>query len=235
MTTHRGSIRRAVALALLTVAPLPLLAQQESPSSLLTVREIDDLARPIAQLPDEVREQILRLLAERPAWAIGLGRAYRQQPGDLRAAIENQRRIAVVSVPVLTPIPTPAPVVQAPPTVVAPPPVIVPQPPIVVHQPTIVVPNPVFAPPPVIVHAPPIVHLRPWGLWPWTRTIVERPIYITNRNTRERDRNDRNRDDRGRQDRDRDDRGRDASDRQSPVTPDRPRTAVPRVSAGRTP
>jgi len=215
MTTHRGSIRRAVALALLAVAPLPLLAQQESPSSLLTVREIDDLVRPIAQLPDEALEQVLRLLAERPAWAIGLGRAYRQQPGDLRAAIENQRRITM-----------------------APAPVIIQQPPIVVQPPTIIVPNPVFAPPPVIVHAPPIVHVRPWGLWPWTRTIVERPIYITNRSHRDRDRNDRDdrdRNERGREDRGRDDRGRDARDRQSPVTPDRPRTAVPRASAGRTP
>lgn len=232
MTTPRGITRRAVALALLVVAPLPLIAQQETPASLLTVREIDDLARPIARLPDEALEQVLRLLAERPAWAIALGRAYRQQPGDLRAAIENQRRVNVVAVPVLTPMPTPAPVVQAPPTVVAPAPVIVQQQPIIVHHPTVVVPNPIFAPRPVIVHAPPIVHVRPWGLWPWTRTIVERPIYLTTRDDRGRDREDRGRADRGG-----DDRGRARDERaraERPAGREIPvRTAKPRVASAR--
>lgn len=222
MTTLLGSTRRAVAAALLAVAPLPLVAQQPTAAELLTVREIDDLTRPIAQLSDEALEQVLRLLAERPAWAIAMGRAYRQQPGDVRAAIENQRRVAVVTVPVLSPMPAPAPVVQPPPSVVTPPTVIVQPAPVVVQQPTIIVPNPVFAPPPVIVHAPPIVHVRPWTFWPWTRTIVERPIYIDR--GRERDRRD---DDRGRE---RDDRRRVAT-----VTPDRPRTAVPRSSGARTP
>jgi hypothetical protein len=185
MTTRFGSTRRAVAAALLVVAPLPLVAQQGTPPELLTVREIDDLARPIAQLSDEALDQLLRLLAERPAWAIALGRAYRQQPGDVRAAIENQRRVAVVTVPVLSPMPapTPAPVVPSPP----PAPIVVQPAPVVVQPPTVVVPNPVFMPPPVIVHAPPIVQLRPWGLWPWTRTIVHRPIYIDRGRERDRD------------------------------------------------
>lgn len=225
MTTPRGFTRRAAAFALLVVAPFPLIAQQETPASLLTVREIDDLARPIAHLSDETLASLLRLLADRPAWAIALGRAHRLQPGDLRAAIENQRRTNVVAVPVLAPMPTPAtpPVAPTPPTVVAPTPVIVQQPPIVVQAPTIVVPNPVFAPPPVIVHAPPIVPLRPWGLWPWTRTIVHRPVYITNRTERGRDREERDRADRGRarpEDRDR--------GRQEVARTAKPRDASPR-------
>ena len=225
MTTCLGSTRRAVAAALLAVAPLPLIAQQGTPPELLTVREIDDLARPIAQLSDEALDQVLRLLAERPAWAIAMGRAYRQQPGDVRAAIENQRRVAVVTVPVLSPMPAPAPALPAP-VVQAPPTVIVQPAPVVVQQPTIVVPNPVFAPPPVIVHAPPIVHVRPWTFWPWTRTIVERPIYIDR--GRERDRRDDDRRDRPRETRT--SQRADRAERPIP-TPEPPRKAKPRAVA----
>lgn len=230
MTTLLGSTRRAVAAALLAVAPLPLVAQQGTPPELLTVREIDDLARPIAQLSDEALDQVLRLLAERPAWAIAMGRAYRQQPGDVRAAIENQRRVAVVTVPVLSPMPAPAAAVQPP----APPPIVVQPAPVVVQPPTVVVPNPVFMPPPVIVHAPPIVHVRPWGLWPWTRPIVQRPIYIDRGRDRDRDR-DRRDDDR--RDRPRETRTGQRSERaERPLpTPEPPRKAKPRsvAAAGR--
>jgi hypothetical protein len=238
MTTLLGSTRRAVAAALVAalvaVAPLPLVAQQGTPPELLTVREIDDLARPIAQLSDEALDQVLRLLAERPAWAIAMGRAYRQQPGDVRAAIENQRRVAVVTVPVLSPMPAPAPAPTAP-VAPAPPTVIVQPAPVVVQQPMIVVPNPVFAPPPVIVHAPPIVHGRPWTFWPWTRTIIARPIYIDRGRDRDRDR-DRNRRDDDRRDRPRETRTSQRADRaERPIpTPEPPRKAKPRaVASGR--